>query len=151
MELTTYPQVGQKCRFDPYQETGGMGGLLPTERGGKFGMVTGEIIYVNLPHKWFLAQYGEESKRISFKFCDIGKLVTVKGMKMPKPEEKKPLPHLQSAAKAVICVTTGKTYPSIIEAAKDTGLSPSSVATCCRGVVKQARGMQFRFAEGAKK
>lgn len=157
MELTRYPQVGQKCRFDPYQETGGMSEMFmnPARPAGTnpkdARRVTGKIIYVNLRHQWFLARYGAAHKRISFKFCDIGKLVTVEGMKMPEPPPKKPVLHIPNASKPVICTTTGKRYPSIKAASDDIGISESAIASCCRGYSKQVKGFAFRWAEGVKK
>ena len=149
MEQTTYPQVGQKCRFDPYREVGGMSEIFMNPAKGTNPkdacMVTGEVIYVNLRHKWFLARYGAHNKRISFKFCDIGELVTVQGVKLPEvPKRRTGRPS--NNAKAVVCVTTGKAYPSIQAAATATGLSESAVASCCRGYSKQVKGFAFQWA-----
>ena len=35
--------------------------------------------------------------------------------------------------KPCMCVETGKIYPSVIEAAKETNIHKSSIASCCRG------------------
>ena len=150
METTALPQVGQKCQFDPYREVGGMSDsfMNPNKR-----IVMGQIIYVNYRHRWFLAEYGEHNKRISFKFCDIGRLVAVHGLKSPekKPDNRKrpagripPPDH----SKPVICLTTGKIYPSATIAAKLNGCSRASVASCCRGEVKQRCGLEWAWFKG---
>ena len=38
--------------------------------------------------------------------------------------------------KPCICIETGKIYPSVIEAAKETNLRKESIAKCCRGEIK---------------
>jgi hypothetical protein len=67
-------KVGQKVRFDPLGYICGMGSL---EVRGNY--VTGTVVMVNRPHKWFSVEYGEPKQRTSFKFCDIGEAVTVIG------------------------------------------------------------------------
>ena len=66
--------VGQKVRFDPYREMKGYGA---EDSRGNF--VTGIIVAVNEPHKWFSVEYGNPKARTSFKFCDIGNVVKVCG------------------------------------------------------------------------
>lgn len=67
-------KVGQKVRFDPLDYIAGMG--AEAVRGT---MVTGTVVMVNVPHKWFSVEYGEPKQRTSFKFCDIGQEVTIIG------------------------------------------------------------------------
>lgn len=43
-----------------------------------------------------------------------------------------------SRPKAVICVTTGKIYESIMEAERQTGARNSHIVSCCRGKLKSA-------------
>ena len=43
-----------------------------------------------------------------------------------------------SRAKAVICITTGKTYESTMEAERQTGVANSSIASNCRGISRSA-------------
>lgn len=67
-------QVGQKVRFDPFNEMTGFG-----SSDNKGNIVTGTIVMINEPHQWFSVEYGEPKMRTSFKFCDIGKEVNVCG------------------------------------------------------------------------
>lgn len=65
-------KVGQKVRFDPFQDLTFYG--VADHRGS---LITGEVVYVNQDHRWFSVQYGELKMRTSFCFSDIGKDVTV--------------------------------------------------------------------------
>lgn len=65
--------VGQKVRFDPFEEIQGFG--VQEHRGE----VTGEVVMVHYDHKWFSVEYGEHNQRTSFNFCDIGKSVKICG------------------------------------------------------------------------
>ena len=67
-------KVGQKVRFDPLGYISRMGSL---EVKGNY--VTGTVVMVNVPHKWFSVEYGEPKQRTSFKFCDIGQEVRIIG------------------------------------------------------------------------
>ena len=67
-------QVGQKVRFDPFNTFIGCGADMITGN-----LVTGTVVMVNVPHKWFSVEYGEPKQRASFKFCDIGQAVKVIG------------------------------------------------------------------------
>lgn len=67
-------KVGQKVRFDPFEEITGFGS---NDNRGKY--VTGTVVMVNEPHKWFLVEYGDPKARTSFKFCDIGERVRIVG------------------------------------------------------------------------
>ena len=67
-------KVGQKVRFDPFKEVTGFGS---NDNRGNY--VTGTVVSVNVPHKWFSVEYGEPTMRTSFKFCDIGKAVSCDG------------------------------------------------------------------------
>lgn len=69
-------KIGQKVRFDPLAETRGFG--AGDYRGN---YVTGTVVMVNIPHKWFLVEYlcGGVKQRTSFKFCQIGKDVQICG------------------------------------------------------------------------
>ena len=64
-------QVGQKVRFDPLKYATGFGAY---EVRGVY--VTGTVVMVNAPHRWFLVQYGE-NQRTSFKFSEIGQNVHI--------------------------------------------------------------------------
>ena len=63
-------EVGQKVRFDPFLDIKGFASEL--NRGNK---VTGTVVYVNHPHKWFSVEFGERKQRISFNYSDIGESV----------------------------------------------------------------------------
>ena len=52
--------------------------------------------------------------------------------------------------KAVYCITNGITYPTQTEACKTLGLLSSGVSMCCKGLIKQTGGYQFKFVEGNK-
>ena len=64
-------EVGQKVRFDPSYSWMGYG--VEACRG----RVTGEVVFVNEEHQWFLVQYGD--MRTSFKLSQIGQEVRVCG------------------------------------------------------------------------
>ena len=66
--------VGEKVRFDPYENIVGVD--IEYLRGH---LVVGEVVEVNYAHKWFLVEYGCPAMRTSFKFCDIGSVVTICG------------------------------------------------------------------------
>ena len=66
-------KVGQLVQFDPFKEiTGFASGDCRGQN------VTGAVVYVNAPHKWFSVEYELKGvkQRTSFKFCDIGEAVT---------------------------------------------------------------------------
>lgn len=67
-------KVGQKVRFDPF---GAITGFASEDNRGR--MLTGTVVMVNVPHKWFSVEYGDPKMRTSFKFCDIGQVVTICG------------------------------------------------------------------------
>lgn len=48
-------------------------------------------------------------------------------------------------AKGVLCVTTGKTYETIVAAAKDNNISERSVSECCNHKIKKVKGLSFVF------
>lgn len=58
-------EVGQKVTFDPFTE---MTGFSSEMNRGK--LVTGTVVMVNDPHKWFSVKHGNQ--RTSFKFSQIG-------------------------------------------------------------------------------
>lgn len=66
-------KVGQKVRFDPYDNLTGFG--VGEIRGN---LVTGTVVYVNESHNWFSVKYGN-NQRTSFHFCQIGRDVKVCG------------------------------------------------------------------------
>ena len=66
-------RVGQKVRFDPFA------GMKGFDIGCFQEMVTGTVVIVNEPHQWFSVEYGNPKMLTSFKFCDIGSVVTVCG------------------------------------------------------------------------
>lgn len=66
--------VDTKVWFDPFEEMTGFASEL--NRGQ---IVTGKVVYVNYPHRWFSVEYGEPKQRTSFKFSSIGKEVKVVG------------------------------------------------------------------------
>lgn len=62
-------QVGQKVRFDAFAAI-----KQPVERLTAYKV--GTVVWINHRHGWFSVQYGE-GQRISFKFWEIGKNVTI--------------------------------------------------------------------------
>lgn len=66
-------RVGQKVRFDPFETSSGFG--IDDCRGE----VAGTVAAVYPKHKWFSVEYGNPKQRTSFKFCEVGKSVTVDG------------------------------------------------------------------------
>ena len=67
-------KVGQKVTFDPFAEITGFGS---NDNRGK--IVTGTVVFVHYKNEWFSVVYGNPKMRTSFKFCDIGSVVTVCG------------------------------------------------------------------------
>lgn len=67
-------KVGQKVRFDPFAE---VRGFCSGDFKGDY--VTGTVVMVNEPHKWFSVEYGFPKMRTSFKFCQIGQAVKICG------------------------------------------------------------------------
>ena len=48
--------------------------------------------------------------------------------------------------KSVICVETGLKYPSISQAARETGLNKTHISDACRGTLKKTGGFHWEFA-----
>ena len=65
--------VGQKVRFDPLKDVTCYG--VEAVRNS---FVTGNVVMVNEPHRWFSVEYGK-NQRMSFSFHDIGRKVTICG------------------------------------------------------------------------
>lgn len=53
------------------------------------------------------------------------------------------------APRAVMCTNTGRTYPSITEAAKATHASAEKIVLCCQGKRKHTLGLGWAYAEEA--
>jgi len=51
-------------------------------------------------------------------------------------------------ARAVRCVELGRVYPSVIEAAKDVGVTTPSIHAVLSGRRESVRGLRFEYAEG---
>ena len=66
-------EEGMKVRFDPL---GYMQSFGSTDYKGS--KVTGTVVYVNRPHKWFLVEYGN-GLRTSYKLYEVGLVVTICG------------------------------------------------------------------------
>jgi hypothetical protein len=66
--------IDDKVTFDPFGEITGFG-----SEDNKGNYVTGNVVYVNYGHQWFLVEYGEPKMRTSFKFCELGKAVKICG------------------------------------------------------------------------
>lgn len=64
--------IGQKVKFDPFEAITGF-----ASEDCKGNEVTGTVVMVNEPHRWFSVKYGNQ--RTSFSFSDIGKAVTICG------------------------------------------------------------------------
>lgn len=47
--------------------------------------------------------------------------------------------------KPCICIETGKIYPSVIEAAKETSLHKASISRCCRGERKSYANTHWKY------
>lgn len=47
----------------------------------------------------------------------------------------------------VMCTNTGRTYPSITEAAKDTHASAEKIIDCCKGRRKSTLGLSWEYAD----
>ena len=66
--------VDDVVRFDPFLHN--IGFAADYHRGHK---VFGTVVMVNYEHKWFSVEYGVPKMRTSFKFSDIGEVVTLCG------------------------------------------------------------------------
>lgn len=71
--LKNYVTVGQKVRFDPFEDIVGFGIEACSCE------VEGTVVEVHPEHHWFSVVYGDPKQRISFKFCDIGERVMLVG------------------------------------------------------------------------
>ncbi len=70
-------KIGQKVKFDPAREVKGF-----ASKDAKGKIVTATVVHINVPHKWFTAEYNTvsgEKLRTAFKFCDIGQAVKICG------------------------------------------------------------------------
>ena len=69
-------EVGQKVEFDPFKTVKGFFFL-----GNQPETVTGTVVMVNVPHKWFSVEYECNGVKLrdSFKFCEIGTAVKICG------------------------------------------------------------------------
>jgi hypothetical protein len=50
-----------------------------------------------------------------------------------------------STWKQIHCITTNVVYPSLTEAALDTGCDPSHIVKCCKGKLKQTKKKEFEY------
>lgn len=50
-------------------------------------------------------------------------------------------------AKTILCVTTGKTYPSSVHAAKDTNCDRSTICKLCRAGGGITKGLEFKYTK----
>ncbi len=65
---------------------------------------------------------------------------SLKGRKLSKA-------HSLKLAKPIICITNGKTYESVTEAAKELKLETTNISRCCKGVFKQTGGYSFIYKD----
>lgn len=54
--------------------------------------------------------------------------------------------HVDSLKKEVLCVETGKCYPSVADASRESGINRVSISACCRGRYKTAGNLHWEFA-----
>lgn len=47
--------------------------------------------------------------------------------------------------KPVICLTTGKVYSSLLDAARSINKTPSAIGSCCRAINKHCAGMEWSY------
>lgn len=52
----------------------------------------------------------------------------------------------ETRSKPVICIETNITYPSIIEAERQTGINNANINRCCRGKLHTAGGYHWKYA-----
>lgn len=65
-------RIGQKVRFDPFAH------ITCSDITAIRGSVTGTIVAIYPDHNWFSVEYGNK-QRISFKFSDVGSVVSLIG------------------------------------------------------------------------
>lgn len=56
-----------------------------------------------------------------------------------------PTGNPRTESKPVQCIETGITYPSIKEAARQTGLAKNKISYCCRGIRNKTGGYHWKF------
>ena len=69
--------IGMKVRFVPHFNCG----LMDSQEELEPNTITGKIIYINWEHKCFAVEFkcGDTIQHESFKFCQIGSAVKVRG------------------------------------------------------------------------
>lgn len=50
-------------------------------------------------------------------------------------------------SKSILCIETGKIYPSTMEAERQTGVNRANVISCCRGRYKTAGGYHWKYCD----
>ena len=73
-------------------------------------------------------------------------LVTPSGNQLHPPSREKQREAKRHKMRPVLDVTTGVSYESANEAARQTGLNPGNIVNCCHGRYRQTGGHVFRFA-----
>ena len=63
-------------------------------------------------------------------------------------EESKRIMRERSHKKAIECIDTGKTFKSIREAERITGIGRSEIIKCCKGKHKTAGGYHWKYIKG---
>jgi len=123
----------------------------PTSPGDLGEFLIGADIETDTPGEWVVCEFmvkggpwWQESNRIGNSQTEGGRKVgKVNGKNNIKKIPKNVLAENgrkngKKASKPVTCVETGKTYPSIMEASRETGINPGNISSSCR------RGGKFK-------
>lgn len=54
---------------------------------------------------------------------------------------------IQRISKQVLCLETGKIYPSANEVQRQLGFAQGNISACCNGRIKQAYGFHWKYVE----
>jgi hypothetical protein len=107
--------------------------------------IPGTIVYINWKHRFYVAEYDCPGGKIreAFKFCMRDDLACLLGEPIVEPSPKR-----TGEKKRVRCSTTGKIYPSIKEASRQTGIDVNMISRICWKERGPLDGMNFEFVWG---
>lgn len=67
------------------------------------------------------------------------------GIHAPENKGKGAMAAAVKNSKTVVCLSTGKTFSSAVEASRETGANKNSIWACCKGYRKSAGGMRWAY------
>lgn len=132
------PKIGAKIPLNPYINTDCLGRKVR-------GATTGTVVYINRKHRFFIAEFESPGGKIreAFKFCMRDDFACTLGEPIAEPSPKR-----TGEKKRVRCSTTGKIYPSIKEASRQTGVDVNMISRICRKERGALDGINFEYVGG---